>query len=174
MAELEKAIPVRVQPSRDYKVLSFVGLANGINLAPAFDIGIIRKRIIEIKSIRIVPYYQLSEPPFIQPIDIRLTDGIDNTYEPIPQGSRINRLFDTMITGTTVTFKINNFPVIFTSQTIQSNDLPLDLWLDGIGFIYTEKVNSISFAVNSIVVQNLLTGDTEVPYVKVVIECYLT
>lgn len=151
-----------------YKVLAWAGTSNGALLAPQFDINILRARIITIKSFRIVPYYPAGLAVMT---DIFLDDGVTQTVEVIPNSARINRLFDLTTTGTGITFRINDNPVLF--DTLVATPMPMDLWLDNIYYKHPSPVSTIDIAVTGTVVTNLQTQATDNPAIKVYAECYL-
>ena len=151
-----------------YKVLAWGGTANGALLAPQFDVNILLNRLITIKSFRIVPYYPAGLAAYT---DVFLDDGVTQTVEVIPPSSRINRLFDVATTGTGITFRINDNPVLFDS--LVALPLPMDLWLDNIYYKHPTPVSTLDVAIIGNVVTNLQTGAVAAPLIKVYAECNL-
>lgn len=166
---LAKSTPATADANKIYRVIAFSGLANGTPLAAQFDMNIIRKRYIELKSFRVVPYY----PPGLAPgVDIFLDDGVTQTIETIQPLQRIDRLFDDAAFGTQINLAINGFNVLFDS--LVGMPFSLDTVLDNIGYKYPERVSDIALSINSLITLNLQTAAQAVPHVKVIIECYLS
>ncbi len=152
-------IPLKSQ----YTVLSFEGLADGTILTPKFNADLIQTRRLVIKSFRVVPYYS------VESLDIWLDDGVNPvTTETLPAHTRINRIFDDFVFGTTIEFLINGSTINWFPG---GNGYNLDLWLDNIFYKYPAAVNTMEVYINSRV-YGAVAG-LVAPEVKVLIECYI-
>lgn len=150
-----------------FKMLLWTGTANSTALTPAFNLQDIIGKIITIKSIKIVPYYSTAGGG----IDVSFSDG---TTETIPQNVRIDRLFDRYgANGTVMNFAINDtiLPIMRDVATI---GFPLDTYIDNVYYKFPNPVANITMSVLATVCDNLVTNSSVNPFVRVVVECYLT
>lgn len=149
-----------------YKLLLWNGQANGVNMIPNFPLADIQGKLIVIKSIRVVPYYNGAG------IDITLDDGATVANEVVWNASRIDRLFDDYANGAYINLSINNIILpLFTNIGISG--FPLDLNIDNIFYKFPATIQNIDFQINARVINDLTTGALVVPLVKAYIECYL-
>lgn len=149
-----------------FKVLCFTGTSNGANLTLRNSITEIQNRIVIFKSFKIIPYYSAAG------IDISLSDGVTTTNEATINGTRINRLFDLFTTGTTIVLEVNGgIAPVFTVPGAEA--YPLDLFIDNMFWKIPSVLRSINVRVTGTCVQDLVTGASATPNIKVVIECYL-
>lgn len=146
----------------EYRILEWDGRADGTDLAfgGGFAITDIQKRVMIIKSFRLIPYYSADG------IDFNFSDG---TTETVFNNTRINRLFDFITAGTNIDFILNDIPLVM----FMADDYPADLFVDNVYYKFHEKIQSIAVRVNMRVVQDLSTGAAATPNVRVVVECYL-
>jgi len=154
-----------------FKALLFYGTADGTFLSKAFDEDDLKKRIIVIKSFRIIPY---ADTAFV---DLYVNDGATTSKETIPAKSRINRIFDFYNLGARINFLLNGAPLTFfqsvDSAGVAVDGYPVDLWIDNIYYKYPAKVSAIDLAITAKVFDDIEAGTTVNPLVKVIVECYL-
>jgi hypothetical protein len=151
------SIPLKSQ----YRVFTFNGRADGTALSINFNLADYQNRYIVIKSIRFVPY------SFGNTVDILFSDG---TSETIPTNTRLTRVIDDFVVGTTINFSINGNKLFFLDGS--TNGYPIDLFLDNIFYKVPERLQSIEISVNSRIDNDLL-GALIAPNIKVVFECYV-
>jgi hypothetical protein len=150
-----------------YKLFMWYGQANGANLTPAFQPVDIQSRIVVIKAIKIVPYYNAEAADFF------VSDGVDFWTETIPLLTRMDRVFDLYSTSAQIRIIINGaaVPVFTYDNTLVG--LPLDLDLDNIFYKFPEKIQSWDVSVAAEVYDLANPPVAVTPLVKVLIECYL-
>lgn len=156
-----------IPPSAEYRALVWYGAADGSILTPGFDIVDIQKRIVVLKSFKLIPYAAVNM------VDLYLTDGTTVNKETIPANARIDRLFDVYGGGTTIECKINNTPVSVFSNNSGTGYFPADLWLDNIMYKYPERISTWDIKVTMGVVTDIESYADGNPNVKVLVECYL-
>lgn len=165
-------IPINELPLKSkFKALLFYGTADGSLLSKAFDVNDLKKKIIVIKSFRIVPYSVGTM------VDLYVNDGATTSKETIPANSRINRLFDFYNLGARIDFLLNGTPLTF-FQSVDASGVPVDgypvdLWIDNIFYKYPEKVSDIDLKITAKVYDDIEAATTVNPLVKVIVECYL-
>jgi len=152
--------------SSQFKVLCFSGTSNGANLTLRNSFSEIQNRILIFKSFRIIPYYSADGK------DIALTDGVTTNTETVYNNTRIERLFDFLTTGTRIVLEINGgVAPVFTVPGAEG--YPLDLFIDNMYYKIPTPLQSINIRVTGTCVQDLTTGASATPNIKVIVECYL-
>ena len=149
----------------NYKALIFYGDANGLPLGQGFNISDLQGRSILIKSIRLFLYVQEGG------VDFFMTDGVDTNKETIPTRARIIRVFDDFINGAQIKLVINSVPSGLFPISAEGG-YPADLFLDNIYYLVKEKLETLSLSVDVRVFDDISTGMTSRPFIKVLLECY--
>jgi len=169
--DIKKSLEIFSLPMQSqYRILTWNGLANGL-LAPVFDINSIIGRYIVIKGFQIVSYYQVAGE------DISLTDGVTINTETIGANIRVQRCLDTY---TPVALNYN-FQIIINGNVLSlfqinapTGCLPPDFQVDNIYYKHPAKVSTMQVLyVNEILTLMVAPFTTQVPLVKVFVECYL-
>jgi hypothetical protein len=158
-----------------FKFFQFSGRADNSFLTGNFNPADLQGKIIVIKSIKIVPYYEAASQDFF------VTDGVTVNQELIPANCRINRIFDVYDYGCQFSLLLNGSRVpIFPTEVVIAppagdGNIPLDLDLDNIFFKYPEKLANpfIQMQLDAQIFQTLNAPAADQPLVKVFMQCYL-
>ena len=149
----------------DYKVLSWFGESDGTTLNQNFDNAIIKDKKMLIKSFKIVPYAQAESDLFFN-----RTAGDHFT---VPGLGRLTNVFD-ITTGTEIRIIINGANIgMFPIDPAQDQFYPLDLFIDNVYYHYRNFIDTMNIQVDGEIFIDLDVGTTGVPFIKVIIECYL-
>ena len=153
----------------EYKILTFAGLSDGIDLVAQFDVSLFQNRKMLVKSIAFVPYYNVDSE------DIRYSDG---TTETILDQMRINRVFDWFgdppaadVINTYIA--INDRPIISVPPGSTGGSLPIDFKADNIYYLVPNIVKSIIIRMGALVPDNIATGNRVAANMKCLLEVYL-
>lgn len=150
-----------------YKLIPFYGAADGTNLTHGFNDPDILKRIITIKSLRVIPYASADT------VDLFMTDGATTFKETIPSGARLDRIFDVYTNYTDVRLILNGALISVFANVPGGGHYPLDLWIDNVFYRLNQALVSIDVQVNGTYFDDIEAQTTRHPNVKVLIECYL-
>lgn len=156
-----------------FRLFQFSGRADGTLLTPNFNLADIQGRILVLKGVKIVPYYEDAS------VDLFLTDGVTTNRETIPAVCRINRIFDVYDFGCQLTFFINGMRVpMFPAEVVivppaGDGNVPLDLDLDNIFYKYPEKLEAFDVSLDAQIFENIETSVVDNPLVKIFVQCYL-
>lgn len=174
--KIEKAIDIFSLPLiSQFRLFQFSGRADNSILLPNFNIVDIAQRILVIKGIKIVPYYEDNS------IDLYLTDGVTINSETIPANCRIDRVFDVYDYGCQLSIFINGgriplFPIEVAVVPPQADgNVPLDLDLDNIYYKFPEKITSLEVRLDAQIFESIVSSAQVLdnPLVKVFMQCYL-
>lgn len=150
-----------------FRLLPFYGTADGTMLTRGFNLPDIQKRLMVIKSFRVVPYTSKAS------IDLYVNDGITTNKETIPTNTRIDRLFDSYNNYSSIRMYINGSLTSIFSEIGGAGHYPLDLWEDNIYYKIPSKIQGMDVAINGLVVDDIENNTTSNPLVKVLVGVYL-
>jgi hypothetical protein len=151
-------------PREFYKCLLFTGAADGNPLDPEFTEDQILNKTLRLKGFRIIPYYQAAAEDFV------FSDG---TTETVGAQARVNRLFDLWSQGARIDFRINGTRLNFFEIAGAANGYPMDLWLDNIDYLYSEKVQELTISIIGEIETDVPGVASQQPLLKVIVEVYL-
>ncbi len=157
-----------------FRLFQFSGLADNTFLTGNFVPADIQGKTIVIKSIKIIPYYQIASEDFF------IDDGATQNIETIPANCRVNRVFDVYDYGCQLSLLINGSRVpMFPSEVLivppaADGNVPLDLDLDNIYYKYPAALTDLQVSIDAQIFTALFAPPkVGVPNVKVFIGCYL-
>ena len=173
--KFEKALDIFSLPLiSQYRFYQFSGRADNSLLTPNFNLADIQNRILVIKGIKIVPYYEDAS------IDLTLSDGVTVNNETIPANCRINRIFDVYDYGCQLTVIINGGAVpLFPQEVVivppfADGNVPIDLDLDNIFYKFPERITNFQMRLDAQIFESIVGGGAvDNPLVKIFVQCYL-
>jgi len=156
-----------------FRVFQFSGRADNSLLTPNFNLVDIQGRILVIKGIKIVPYYEDAS------VDLFLSDGVTDNAETIPANCRVNRIFDVYDYGCQLSVFLNGtrlamFPTeVFIIPPAGDGNVPIDLDIDNIFYKYPEKIQTFDMSLDAQIFEDILNNTVDNPLVKIFVQCYL-
>lgn len=172
--QLTKAIDLLTLPLiSQFRYFQFSGLADNNFLTPNFSVADIQGRMIVIKGIKIVPYYDVAA------VDLFLTDGVTTNAETIPGNTRINRIFDVYDYGVQLSIFLNGglismFPTeVLIAPPAADGNVSIDLDIDNIYYKFPAKLTDFQIRVDGQIVNDIENNVIDIPNVKVFVQCYI-